>query len=455
MPLRPVCYTAHWVIPVASPPIAGGAVLVDDRGRIAAVGPQADVAVPPDAERVELGEAALLPGLVNSHSHPELAGLRGLLEDLPFREWIPALNRAKRAAALTDEEYGAAARWTCAESLAAGITAMGATEDSGAALDALVESGLRGVVFREVFGPAPEQALPAIRDLAAKVEAMRARETELVRVGVSPHAPYTVSDDLYREVARFARAESLSVACHAAEAQVEEELIRAGTGSFAEGLRARGIDTPPRGRSTIALLETHGILELRPLLIHCVRVDAEDIARIAAHGAAVAHCPIANARLGHGIAPVPEMIDAGVTVGLGSDSVASNNRIDVLEEARLAQILQRARAQSADVLSSERLLRMATIEGARALRLDDRIGTLEPGKDADLCAVSLAGVHTRPVHEPLAALFHTARAPDVMLTAVRGRVLYRSGSWTTIDVATVRRSVESAAVRLRAARDAS
>ena len=444
-------FTAHWVLPVSSEPIEDGAVLVSPDGRIAAVGPAARVPEPSGAERIDLGEAILLPGLINAHSHPELAAFRGLLEDLPFHRWIPELNRAKRDAALTPEEYGAAARWTCAESLAAGITAMGATEDSGAAVDALLATGLRGVVFQEVFGPDPAQAVESLSQLRAKIDVMRERETDLVRVGVSPHAPYTVSDDLYRLTAQLAVSEGLSVACHAAEALVEDQLIREGLGFFAEGLQARGISTPARARSTIDLLERTGILATAPLLIHCIRVDAEDIRAIARAGAAVAHCPIANARLGHGIAPVLEMLDAGITIGFGSDSVASNNRIDVLEEARFGQILQRTRTHTADALPSGMLLRMATIDGARALGIADRVGTLEPGKDADLCAVSLASVHTRPVHDPLAALFHTARAPDVMLTMVRGRILYRAGTWLSLDVAAARTVVERSAARLRAA----
>jgi cytosine/adenosine deaminase-related metal-dependent hydrolase len=189
-------------------------------------------------------------------------------------------------------------------------------------------------------------------------------------------------------------------------------------------------------------------------LIHCVRVNRVDMERIADAGASIAHCPVANARLGHGIAPVLEMLDCGVNVGLGSDSVASNNRIDVLEEARFAQILQRTQSCSATALPSDQLLYMATLAGARALGIDSRVGSLEVGKDADLCAVSLSGVHTRPVHDPLAALFHTARAPDVMMTIVRGKVLYRGGHWLSLDVAGVRARVESAGARLREARHA-
>ncbi|HEX7118790.1 MAG TPA: amidohydrolase family protein [Longimicrobiales bacterium] len=449
---RATRYAARWVFPVAAPPIRDGAVLVDDTGRIAAVGPAATVPAPADAATVDLGDAALLPGLVNVHGHPELSILRGLLDDLPFHEWIPGLNRTKRRAAFAPDDYATAARWTCVEALAAGITTFGATEDSGGALDALTEAGMRGIVYQEVFGPAPEQVEDSLAGLVRKVEAKRARESDLVRVGVSPHAPYTVSDALFRATADYALAEELPVAVHAAEAEAETLLVRDGGGPFAEGLRARAIATPPRGRSTIELLDRLGVLRTRPLLIHCVSIDDDDRHRIADAGAAVAHCPAANARLGHGVAPLIELLDDGVAVGLGTDSVASNNRLDLFEEARLAQLFQRARLHSGCVLPAETLLRLATLDGARVLGLDDRIGSLEPGKDADLCAVSFAGAHVVPVHDPASALFHAARASDVILTAVRGRVLFRDGRILSLDADALRPRVEALAARARHAR---
>jgi cytosine/adenosine deaminase-related metal-dependent hydrolase len=158
---------------------------------------------------------------------------------------------------------------------------------------------------------------------------------------------------------------------------------------------------------------------------------------------------VANARLGHGVAPLPRLLDAGVSVGLGTDSVASNNRLDLIEEARVASLLQRALHRSHDLLPPARLLQLCTLDGARALGLDDRIGTLEPGKDADLCAVSLARPHARPVHDPVAALFHSASASDVVLTVVRGRMLHRAGDEPDAGLRAAMDRVEAAAERLR------
>jgi cytosine/adenosine deaminase-related metal-dependent hydrolase len=451
--MRATLYTADWVLPVTAPPIEAGAVLVDEHGIIRQVGAASAHAAGADVARVELGAAILLPGLINVHAHPELAGMRGLLEDLPFHRWIPLLRATRQRAALDAADFAASARWACLEAVAAGVTTMAATEDSGAALGAMRDAGMRGVVYREVFGPAPEQAPAAMSRLRQRVADMRALETDLVRVGVSPHAPYTVSDELFRGVAAYATAEGLPVAVHAAEAEAELHYVTQGAGPFAAGLRTRGVATPPRATSTIALLEATGILATRPLLIHCVRIDAADIGRIVDSGAAVAHCPAANARLGHGIAPVIELLEAGATMGLGSDSVASSNRVDMLEEARIAQLMQRARLASAGALPAERLLRLLTLDAARALGCDSRVGSLEPGKDADLCAVRITGTHVRPVIDPLATLLFSARGADVVLTVVRGVALYEAGRFARCDAADLRARIDGIGARLLAARD--
>ena len=448
--LRLTIYRAAWVLPVSSEPIRDGAVMVGTDGRIAAVGPAAALEPPEGAEVVELGQAALLPGLVNVHAHPELSLFRGALEDLRFSNWILRLVGTKRAA-LVPEDYAVAARWTLVEALRAGMTTLAATETSAAALHALHEAGMRGLVYREVFGPDPRQCDASMESLRAGVEELRRHESDLVRVGVSPHAPYTVSDRLFSAAAEYACVEGLPMAVHAAESEIERDLVTRGEGDFAPGLRARGIGTPPRGRSTIELLDRLGVLRARPLLIHCVWLDDEDIDRLRDTGCAVAHCPIANAKLGHGIARLPELLEHGVRTGLGTDSVGSNNRLDLLEEARVAELIHRGRMASGSFLSSADLLRLVTLDGARALGMDGRVGTLEPEKDADLCAVSFAAPHVRPVHDPVAALFHAARGTDVVLTAVRGRVLYRDGRLLTLDEEAIAQAIEGPAQRIREA----
>lgn len=414
-------YHARWVLPIATTPIADGTVVVDD-DHIAWVGPRAQA--PAGGIDDDLGNAVLMPGLVNAHTHLELTVMRGFLEDLPFFDWVRTLARARRhaldAVALLDS-----ARLGVAEGLRAGVTTFADTGDSTAAFDALREFGARGVAYREVFGPDPVQVDASMASLRASVDAMRAQETPLVRVGVSPHAPYSVSDALFEAVAAYAAAEHLPVAVHIAEGEDESALVERAQGPFADFLRSRGIDVDPRARSPITLLERCGILAVRPLLIHAVRADAPDIAAMVRHRCSVAHCPASNAKLAHGIAPLLELLDAGVDVGLGSDSMASNNRMDLLGEGRLASLQQRLRTRRVDAVPSVQVLELATRGGARALGLGASVGALTTGLQADLAAFDLQEL-AGPVHEVAAALVHAGGSP-ARRTVVAGRVLVRDG----------------------------
>ena len=415
-----ICYRARHVVPVATPPIVDGVVAVEG-DRIAYVGPAATA---PAGHTVDLRNALLLPGLVNAHTHLELTAMRGFLEDLDFRSWILRLTTAKRAV-LTRDMLLDAARYGVAEGLQHGITTFADTCDSGVAFDAMRECGVRGVMYQEVFGPDPAQRDASLAELREKVDRLRPLETPLVRLGVSPHAPYTVSDELFSAVARYARDAGLPVAIHIAESDLEQALVVRGEGAFADGLRARAIPVSPRARTPIELLAALGVLAARPLLIHCVRVDDGDIARIARSRCSVAHCPASNAKLGHGIAPLTAFIAAGIPVGIGSDSVASNNRMDILEEARLAALFQRASLSGSSEVSASAAIHLATLGGARAIGIDGEVGSLEVGKAADLTAFPLASLG--PVHDPLAAAIFGLPGTRASFVAVAGRELVRDG----------------------------
>ena len=435
-------YHARWVLPISAAPIENGTVAVSD-GRIAYVGRRAGA---PRGTDADLGDAVLMPGLVNTHTHLELTVMRGFLEDLDFPHWIMRLNRVKRAV-LDRAQMLDGARLGVQEGIRAGITTYADTCDTGVAFDAMIEAGVRGIMYQEVFGPDPAACAQSMTELREKVTALRARETALVRVGVSPHAPYTVSDDLYSAVARFAAEERLPVAVHIAESEVERRLVETGEGIFADGLRKRGIAIAPRGRSSVDLLQRTGVLGRKPLMIHCVRVDAGDIELISRSGSPVAHCPASNAKLGHGTAPLHELLGAGVTVGLGSDSVASNNSMDILAESRSAILAQRARLARHDVLSARDALYLATLGGAKALALESEIGSLDVGKSADLAAFPI-GPSVVPIHDPEAAVVFALPGARASLVTVAGRALIESGQLVSSDDGLVAR-VDATAARMR------
>jgi len=420
-------YHAKYILPITAPPIADGVVAVND-GRIVYVGSHRSG---PSGDDIELGDVLLLPGLINAHCHLELTAMRGFLEGLDFRTWILRLTAAKRAV-LSRDMLLDAARYGIVEGLRHGITTYADTCDSGVAFDAMRESGVRGVMYQEVFGPDPAQCATSLAELREKVERLRPLETPLVRVGVSPHAPYTVSDSLFAAVATYARLESLPVAIHIAESQLELDLVSAGAGAFADGLLARGIGVAPRARTPIDLLSKLDVLSARPLLIHCVRVDADDIDRIVSARCTVAHCPASNAKLGHGIAPLCALVNSGVSVGIGSDSMASNNRMDLLEEARVATLLQRANHGDFRELTAAEVLTLATLGGARALSLEQEVGSLEAGKAADLAAFPLEGV--APVFDPVTAAVFALPGARASFVTVAGKVLVRDSVIVNSDL---------------------
>lgn len=446
-------YCARWVLPVTSEPFEDGAVAVEGT-RIAGVGARASLIEKfPSADTEDLGEAVITPGFVNCHSHLELTAMRGFLEpeEGDFFAWLRKVT-VSRGERMSDEDIYASAAWGAVEAARAGVTSIGDASDAGAqVMRALRDVGLRGTVFSEAFGPDSSLAREQFDKARAKIESLRSGETQLVRLGLSPHSPYSVSPALLELLARFAIDERIPLMIHAAESESEQLLMLEGRGPFAESYARRGFTFDSPGVSTVRHLDNTGVLDTRPLLAHCVRVDDADINLMRERGASVAHCPKSNAKLGHGRAPLARMLGAGVCVGLGSDSVASNNTCDLLEESRFAVLGSRA---ALDTLGGGRMvdardaLHMLTLGGARALKLESVAGALEEGMEADLAAVRLDAPHQTPAYAPESALVFTSSARDVLLTIVAGREVFRGGRVTTVDEEALRARVKDVALRL-------
>ncbi|MGH7628992.1 MAG: amidohydrolase family protein, partial [Gemmatimonadales bacterium] len=402
--------SAGWVLPLDAPPIEGGAVLVGPDGFIERVGAGSEVPRPPGVRAIEAPDAALVPGLVNAHTHLELTGFDGLVPDDDFAAWISRLRALKEQR--SSEAYLEAAKRGLRDCWASGVTTVADTGDRGVAARALAELGGSGIAYQEVFGPHPDQCADSLDELRRAVDAMRHYRSPRVRLGVSPHAPYTVSPPLYREVASWARAEGLPIALHLAESAAEVDLLRAASGPFADAWRRRGIPLPASGRSPVELVAEQQVLGPDTLCIHAVQVDAADLERLARAGAAVAHCPRANRRHGHGAAPLARFLGAGIRVGLGTDSVASESPLDLFAEARAAQAI--AGLTPADALA------LCTLGGARALGLEREIGTLTAGKRGDIAVVELGPARADPADRVLAAGRVGVRA-----TFLGGREVYR------------------------------
>ena len=444
----PLIYSARWLLPISSPPIDEGAIAIEGQ-TILDVGPLAVVeAAFPDAPIAHFRDSAILPGLVNAHSHLELTVMRGFLEseESDFFAWLRKLTVARLA--MTDEDLFVSSTCGAIEAARAGITCLGDSSSFALqSMQALKEIGLRGIVYQESFGPDPKVAAENLARLRDQVAEMRGLQTNQVRAGVSPHAPYTVSALQLGMISRLAIEEHLPLMMHAAESEAERSFMTEGSGPFADGLQKRGIEWRAPGVSTIRYLHDCGVLDAQPLLAHCINVDKADLDLIKAAGAAVAHCPKSNAKLRHGRAPFQQFVETGINVGLGSDSVASNNTCDILEEARFATLLTRLEPD-ADSVNAHQTLFAATLGGARAMGLDDRIGSLEEGKQADLAIVSLGRAHQEPVSSPTDALIFSSSGQDVIRTIVAGKEICHENRITTVNENDFLRRVRESRSRL-------
>jgi 5-methylthioadenosine/S-adenosylhomocysteine deaminase len=338
----------------------------------------------------------------------------------------------ERKARLAPDDVLAIARLGAAECLRSGITTIGDCSFAGATTAAADELGLRATVYLEVFG-GPE----AIEEqLEPKRAAAQPHLSDRVRLGVSPHAPYTVSPELYEASAGL----GLPVATHLSESADEADYLRDGSGpwsSLAQWL------VPPLGQSGIRALAERDLLGPHVLAAHCVTVDDQEIALLAAHDVAVAHCPRSNAQLGCGVAPVRELRAAGIRVCIATDSPASTPSLDMFEELRVAVWSARARAGDPRVLGAAEALELATLGGARALGLEDELGSLTPGKQADVVVVSLEGSPLAPVEDPSVAVVLGGSPERVLATVIGGDERYRRGTTSWPDLTRAARAARS------------
>ncbi len=420
-------HSAEYVLPITSNLILKGAVAIDS-DKIVSVGTLDELHLKfPDSPIINHGEAAILPGFVNCHSHLEITSMRGSLDDVEhdFRSWLLRLNSIREK--LSDADIRATALAGAIEGARAGVTCFGDIGRYGAAgFEALKTVGLRGVLFQESdFSVEDRTAEDDFKKLIEKFEMLRETETDLVKVGLSPHSPYTVSLRLFELIADFAVGNDVKLTIHAAESADESELLRHGTGLFTSIYEKYGVEWASPHCSSVEYLDRLGVLRARPLLAHCVTVSDGDIALIRKSGSTVAHCPKSNAKFGHGYAPFEQFLDAGIAVGLGSDSVASNNVCDLLEESRFAALAARNREGSKRFITAREMLETATLGGAKALGLDAETGSLEPGKQADLAVISLSNPAQLPVNDVHTALVFSSNARDVVMTMVAGNVIYR------------------------------
>jgi cytosine/adenosine deaminase-related metal-dependent hydrolase len=407
--------SADWVVPVDGPPLPDGAVAIED-GLVAAVGPVDEL-----GEGERFPGSVIIPGFVNAHTHLEYAVYAGFGDGLSFGPWIAIHVERKQRIDLEDME--AIARLGALECLRSGVTTVGDCSFVGAAATACADVGLDAIVYLEVFG----QDADAVERFELMRDRVGASLSDGVRLGISPHAPYTCSLELYRACAEL----ELPTATHLAESDDETEYLLSGSGpweAFADML------VPPLGTTGIRALASEGLLGPNVLAAHCVQADEEEIELLATHDVAVAHCPRSNAYLGCGSAPLAALREAGVRVCIATDSPASTPSFDMFDELRAALAGARAREKRPDALSAADALELATLGGARALGLERDRGSLTPGKRADLTILSLEGSPFVPWEDPVTATVLGGSPSRVVATLVSGQTRYEKGGKTWLEL---------------------
>ncbi len=422
--------TGDWVVPVRGRPIPGGAVLT--RGpRIEMVGPlESVVAAAPDDTVETFGGHVLMPGLVNAHTHLSLTVLSGLIPPMPLRQFLERVTSA--VLCLTDDDFAASATWGALRSLSCGVTCVGDMAYGPEPLASCADVGVGGVFYWEVLGldAADLSGELAEREFPADVGTCSVGRT---RCGISPHTPYTSGPELLRATWNIAHRHGVGFALHVAESAAEQDLMHRGAGLLRETADRLAHGFRPPGVGSVEYLEGLGVLD-GAVAVHCVHLEPGDAARLAAHAQGVVVCPRSNRHLGNGDAPVAELSSVGVPMALGTDSAASNEDLDLFEEARAAHRLD-------PTLTPGRMLAMLTSEGAEVLGLSGMCGALAPGLQADI-----AIVRTGATEDPVGALLREGGA-----AAMTGVV--SSGIWRVRDGNPARStaSVERAAARARAA----
>lgn len=384
---------AKYLIPNTESYIENGAVAI--RGtKIHRAGTFDEVKASADIDTIiDLGNAALLPGLINLHTHLDLTSLyKRIAATNNFTHWVfqllGARVRWKEGEYISSIEKGIQ---LCIES---GITTIADIANTEYSFSVLKKSPLRKVVYKEVINLNPDHARDVITKMQSELSVSDA--DNLLRIGLSPHAPYSVSKELYQAISQYARETGMPVCTHIAETQDEIEFLTKGTGnfpSFLRQLRAMPPNWQPPGLTPVRYLKDTGILENRPTLIHCNYITDEEISLIKLFRASVAFCPKSHRFFGHTNHPVQKLLDAGVNVGLGTDSLASNDTLSILDEMKFLFLHS--------AISPKTLLSMATVNGAKALGLESEVGQIKEGFEADLCGIRLPDAHPGDVYNQL------------------------------------------------------
>ena len=398
----------------------------------------ANQSLPAAAETIDASGGLIMPGLVNSHTHLPMTLFRGLADDLPLDSWLNEHIFPAEGAHIQPVSVRWGTLLACAEMLLSGTTTCCDGyffEDQVA--EAVDSSGMRAVLAQGVIDfpapgvPDPKHNMKIPRAFVAKWQ----QASALITPSVFCHSAYTCSGETLQKAKALSTDAGLRFQIHAAETQVEVRQIR------------QKYNTTP-----IGYLDQMGILDENTLLVHCVWLDETDIKRIAISNASVSHNPESNAKLAAGIAPAPQILKAGISLGLGTDGCASNNNLDMFHEMDMAAKIHKAESYDPTTMDARTVVEMATIGSARAIGLDDQIGSLEKGKQADVIIIENRCPHLTPMYHPESHIVYAAKSADVRDVIVAGRILVRNRRILSLDVERIMAEVHKIAAQIKKGR---
>jgi 5-methylthioadenosine/S-adenosylhomocysteine deaminase len=411
---------ARYVLPMDAnfSVIKDGAICVKDN-EIAAIGKSEKICKDKDAQEIiDAGNAVILPGLVNAHAHSAMSYFRGIADGLPLNAWLKEHIWPLEAKFIAPEFVRQSSELACLEMAKSGVTAFADMYFFENILAEVSErAGMRILIgeaildFKSPSAKTPDEAIARTLEYKAAYSG-----NELVRVSLAPHSIYACSKDLLKVVKELSSAHDLPVQIHLAETQEEE---RDASVKFS--------------MSPVEYLDSLGILSKRTLASHCIWLDEEDLDILASRGVKIVHNPISNLKLGSGIAPIPDFLEKGAAVSLGTDGAASNNTLDLWIEMRAAALIHKGIRHDPTAVTAHEIVKMATLGGAQALGLDNLTGTLEQGKRADFIVVNLDKPHLAPLYDIYSHLAYSACASDVQDVIINGKIVVRKGCVKTLD----------------------
>lgn len=425
---------AQYIIPVTSEPLANGAVLVRD-GKIRDIGDAELMRLRyADDEVRDFGTSAIIPGLVDTHTSLEHSVLRGITSDQPYTTWLQSTHET--AARLHAHDWHSSAVLGGLEALSAGVTCVGDVSTTGASCSVIDKLGLRGVVYRSVGAMDKRRVDDAIR--MARNDILRWGEIvdpDRIKIGISTRELHDCHPLIIAKAAEVAREEGVPLAVYVAESREEYDFVRYGSSalSIASMAGKRGfVEVPPwlpTGVSPIQYVMNWDAFEADNVTaVYCVHVDNEDIRHLKEYDVAVAMCPRCNAQLSMGVAPLGNFLRSGLRVGLGTGYGVAADSADMITEMRIGMLLSRATNPGRFITTSS-ILRMATIDAARAMKMEDKIGSIEIGKFADITVIDLSDSSLASISDPAAAVVNSCSADDVLMTMVDGVIRYEKNKW--------------------------